>query len=193
MPRGLGRSVPMSETATATLAPAMTRSLPLDVEALYRACADDLYAYARSVVRDPAVAEEVVATVFERALQRRRRFDPGRGSPRAWIFGIARHAAIDELRRRGRGAVLDHDPVDEATPDPAEALADREQDRERREAVAAAIRALPGRDRELVALKFHAGLSHAEIGEVLGISATNAGSRLHRVIVHLREACRVAV
>lgn len=183
----------MSETATATLAPPMTRSLPLDVEALYRACADDLYAYARSVVRDPAAAEEVVAVAFERALKRQRRYEAGRGSPRAWIFGIARHAAIDELRRRGRSAALVHDPIDEAVPDPADELADRDEAHRRRTAVADAISALPGRDRELVALKFYAGLSHAEIAEVLGISATNVGSRLHRVIVHLREACRVAL
>jgi RNA polymerase sigma-70 factor (ECF subfamily) len=177
----------------ATLPPTMTRSAPLDVEALWRDCADDLFAYACTVVRDRAVAEEVVAVAFERALRRRSRFDPARGDPRAWLFGIARNAAVDELRRRGRGAALTHEPVDEATPDPADDLLDRDEAQRRRATVAQAIAALPGRDRELVALKFHAGLSNAEIASVLGISTTNAGSRLHRVLNHLREVCRAAV
>lgn len=189
----LARSVPMSETATAALRPAMTRSGPLDVEALWRTCADDLYAYACTVVRDPALAEEVVAMTFERALTRRARFDRRRGEPRAWLFGIARNAAVDELRRRGRRAALAHDPIDDATPDPADELAERDEASRRRDAVARAIAALPGTERELVALKFHAGLTNAEIAAVLGISTTNAGSRLHRVLTHLREVCRVAV
>lgn len=183
----------MSETATAPLPSTMTRSAPLDVEALWRSCADDLYAYARTVVRDPGLAEEVVAQTFERAIRRRARFDPRRGDPRPWLFGIARNAAIDELRRRGRGAVLDHDAPDLAVPDPADELVERDEAARRAVAVARAIDALPGRDRELVGLKFHAGLSNAEIARVLGISTTNAGSRLHRVLNHLREACRAAL
>ncbi|WP_320668827.1 RNA polymerase sigma factor [Patulibacter defluvii] len=181
----------MSETATATLAAPVTRPRAMDVEALYRACADDLYAYVRTVVRDPVLAEEVVAVAFERAVARQRRFDARRGSPRAWIFGIARNAAIDELRRSGRTAELTHDPVDERLPDPADRLAAEDEAARRQAAVAQAIAALPGRDRELVALKFHAGLSNAEIAKVLGISASNAGSRLHRVLTRLREACHV--
>jgi RNA polymerase sigma factor (sigma-70 family) len=183
----------MSETATAALPSAMARSAPLNVEELWRSSADDLYAYARTVVRDDAVAEEVVAATFERALRRSGRFDARRGEPRAWLFGIARNAAIDELRRRSRGAVLAHDRADDAVPDPAEELAARDESVRRRAAVAAAIDALPGRDRELVALKFHSGLSNAEIAGVLGISTTNAGSRLHRVLTHLRESCRAAL
>jgi RNA polymerase sigma factor (sigma-70 family) len=53
----------------------------------------------------------------------------------------------------------------------------------------AARDALEPRERELVALKFIAGLSNAEIGEVIGASASNAGTRLHRVVTKLREAC----
>ena len=45
-----------------------------------------------------------------------------------------------------------------------------------------------GRERELVALKFFAGLSNAEIATVTGTSETNAGTRLHRVIEKLRRS-----
>jgi RNA polymerase sigma-70 factor (ECF subfamily) len=49
--------------------------------------------------------------------------------------------------------------------------------------------ALEPRDREIVALKFHGGLSNAELAAVLGTSESNAGTRLHRAVTKLREAC----
>ena len=73
-------------------------------EALYSSSRDDVYAYAAGLLRDRAAAEDVTATAFERAYRKRSRFDPRRGSPRAWLFGIVRNAALDELRRRGRQA-----------------------------------------------------------------------------------------
>ena len=48
---------------------------------------------------------------------------------------------------------------------------------------------LDARERELVALKFFAGLANAEIAAVLGISESNAGTKLHRVVTKLREVC----
>ena len=47
--------------------------------------------------------------------------------------------------------------------------------------------ALPALDHELIALKFHAGLDNAELAAVLGVSVTNAGTRLHRALTKLRE------
>ncbi len=88
----------------------------LDFDALYRAARDDVYAYVATLLRDRAGAEDVTAQAFERAYRRRRGFDSRRGSPRAWLFGIARNAALDELRRRKRGAELVTEPADPATP-----------------------------------------------------------------------------
>jgi RNA polymerase sigma-70 factor (ECF subfamily) len=44
------------------------------------------------------------------------------------------------------------------------------------------------RERELIGLKFHAGLDNAEIAAVLGVSVSNAGTQLHRAMTKLREA-----
>ena len=54
----------------------------------------------RTLLRDDASAEDVTALAFERAYRRRATFDDRRGSQRGWLFGIARNAALDELRRR---------------------------------------------------------------------------------------------
>jgi RNA polymerase sigma-70 factor, ECF subfamily len=152
---------------------------------LYRSSRDDVYAYVASLLRDKTTAEEVTATAFERAYRKRSRFDPNRGEPRAWLFGIARNAALDELRRRGRHAELATEPIDHVGVAEIESF----EESERRLAVANALAALEPRERELVALKFFAGLGNAEIAHVLGISESNAGTKLHRVVNKLREAC----
>ena len=152
-------------------------------DALYRENSADLFAYAMTLLRDRGAAEDVTMAAFERAFRGRGSFDRRRGSERAWLFGIARNAALDELRRRRRVAPLHADPADLPP-----VLAD-ESDPDRRAAVRAALAALDPRERELVSLKFLAGLSNTELARVLGTSESNAGTRLHRVVVKLREAC----
>ena len=66
---------------------------------IYRENRDDVYAYVAGLLRDRSAAEDVTAAAFERAYRKRSRFNSRRGSPRAWLFGIARNAALDELRR----------------------------------------------------------------------------------------------
>jgi RNA polymerase sigma-70 factor (ECF subfamily) len=168
---------------------APTTQIPRDTDAafedLYRRNRDAVYAYVAGLVRDRAAAEDVTALAFERAYRRRRSFDPKRGTRRGWLFGIARNAALDELRRRRRQATLASDPVDDAVLAPeqgAEAAL-------RRAALRSAIASLEPRERELVALKFFAELTNPEIATVIGISKTNAGTRIHRVVEKLRRAC----
>jgi RNA polymerase sigma-70 factor, ECF subfamily len=154
-------------------------------EALYRRTFPRVYAYAASLLRDRSAAEEVTAQAFERAYRKRRSFKPARGSAEGWLFGIVRNAALDELRRLRRRATLEADPVDAAAvegPEHAEAVA-------RRETVRAALAGLDARERDLIALKFAAGLSNSEIARVLGTSESNIGTRLHRTVEKLRKAC----
>ena len=154
-------------------------------EALYRRVFPRVYAYVASMLRDRSAAEEVTAQAFERAYRKRSTYRPGRGSPEAWLFGIARHAALDELRRLKRRATLEGEPVDvdaKAPEDHAEAVV-------RRETVRAALADLDPRDRDLVALKFQGGLSNAEIGRVLGLTESNVGTKLHRTMEKLRRDC----
>lgn len=159
---------------------------PQGFENLYRDTFPRVYAYVASLLRDRSAAEDVTAQAFERAYRKRARFSARRGSPEAWVFGIARNAALDELRKRKRRATLESEPADVWSPSP-----DEEAERAfRREEVRAALASLDARDRDLVALKFAGGLSNGEIARVLGISETNVGSRLHRAVEKLRKACQ---
>jgi RNA polymerase sigma-70 factor (ECF subfamily) len=161
------------------------RAGDLAFDRLYRSSRDDLYAYVASLLRDDSAAEEVTALTFERAYRKRRRFDPERGEPRAWLFGIARNAALDELRRRSRQTELAADPADlEAT-----GAAENAERSERRVTVGVALELLAPAERELIALKYFAGLGNAEIAQVIGTSESNAGTKLHRAMTKLREAC----
>jgi RNA polymerase sigma-70 factor (ECF subfamily) len=180
----------MSQAGALVATPTETpRNADLAFDELYRSSRDDVYAYVAGLLRDRSAAEEVTAAVFERAYRKRSRFDRSRGEPRAWLFGIARNAALDELRRRGRQAELSAEPEDLSA---APALGSAEQS-ERRLALDAALATLAPRDRELIALKFFAGLDNAEIAQVLGITGSNAGTRLHRAVTKLREACDEAL
>jgi RNA polymerase sigma-70 factor, ECF subfamily len=154
-------------------------------ETLYERTFPKVYAYVQSLLRDRSAAEDVTALAFERAYRKRRGYREGRGTPEAWVFGIARNAALDELRRRKRHATLETEPGDLAAP----AADDHAELALRRETVRAALQTLDARERDLIALKFHGGLSNAELARVLGLSESNAGTKLHRTITKLREAC----
>lgn len=177
----------MEQTLAAPATQARSRGESVDAafEALYRGSRDDIFAYVAGLLRDRSAAEDVTALAFERAYRKRSRFDGRKGSRRAWLFGIARNAALDELRRRKRLAELTSEPEDlDATAPEHEAEAAL-----RRATLREAIAKLDPRERELVSLKFFAGLGNSEIAAVLGLSETNAGTKLHRTIEKLRRAC----
>jgi RNA polymerase sigma factor (sigma-70 family) len=184
MDHALVRNEGVSEILTASASKGRDASWER-FESLYRSSRDDIYAYVSTLLRDPAAAEDVTALAFERAYRRRRTFDRRRGEERAWLFGIARNAALDELRRRRRVATLVTDPEDvvEASDGDGPEVALR------RTAVQNALAKLPAREREIVALKFHAGMSNAELARVLGVSESNAGTLVYRTMEKLRKAC----
>lgn len=166
----------------------------LDREAfaeLARGTLRPLYHYVVTVVLDDAAAEDVTQRAFELAYARRRSFRPERGSAEAWLFGIARHVALDERRDRQRRPV----PCSDAQSWDCEASGAwdcRGYDGglggvDERGALFAALAALDRLERELIALKFWSNCSYREIAALVGCSESNVGTRLHRAIAKLRE------
>ena len=171
--------------AIAERVPTLAGDIPETFEALYQRTFPKVYAYVASLLRDRAAAEDVTSQAFERAYRKRRSYRATRGSAEAWVFGIARNAALDELRKRKRRAKLEGEPEDTVSP----SLDDAAEGALRRAVVREALARLDGTERDLVALKFMGGLSNAEIARVLGLSESNAGTKLHRTLTKLREAC----
>lgn len=155
-----------------------------DFVRLYRELFPPVYGYIRFRVRDPHVAEDLTAQVFERALARLATVrDAARVRP--WIFTIARNAIVDERRRRR--IVLDLDSADALEHlwiDSPEGEALR---RDEARQLLAQLAALNDRERELIGLRFAAGLANREIGEVCGLSEANVAQIVHRAVVKLRR------
>src|SRR3954452_22957733 len=109
-------------TMSVTLEPPTSAGpAPLDFDALYRSARDDVYAYVVTLLRDRGAAEDVTAQAFERAFRKQHSYNAKRGGERGWLFGIARNAALDELRRRKRTASMAAEPADVLCPAPDEA------------------------------------------------------------------------
>lgn len=152
---------------------------------LYARTRGPLFSYAAAVLLDRAAAEDVVQRTFVVALARRDAFRPGLGSAEAWLYGIARNIALDERRRNGRRHAVEADSAsaDNGGPDA------RLEQSVSREWMFDAVKTLERSERELIALRFWADLSCADIAALVHCSESNVGTRLHRAITKLREVC----
>jgi RNA polymerase sigma factor (sigma-70 family) len=140
-----------------------------------------VYAYAAYRLGDGPDAEDVTSETFERALRYRQTFDPRRGTPAAWLVGIARRCTDDHLRGRGIEVPTDDDVLldDAGDPGPAD-LAILRLD------LADAVARLGVRDRELIALRYGADLKAKDIAVLLGQSTNAVEVALHRALERLR-------
>lgn len=168
-----------TDPTSAAQTPRATQPGPEQFAALYNESRDDLFSYLAYLTADRDLAEELTAAAFERAFRKRGLFRARRGDLRGWLFSIARNLAIDALRVRPREGALEllgelGGGVDES------AQADNRLE------LAEAMRRLQPRERELIALKFFAGLENGEISSVLKISRSNVGTQLHRAMERLR-------
>ncbi|MGB9776620.1 MAG: sigma-70 family RNA polymerase sigma factor, partial [Anaerolineae bacterium] len=100
-----------------------------------------------------------------------------------WLFTVAKNVAKDYFRQRRWEVPLEW-AGHLANPDPVE---DAVVEQEERARLAALLARLPARERELVALKYGAGLTNREIARLTGLRETNVGTILHRVVQRLRE------
>jgi RNA polymerase sigma-70 factor (ECF subfamily) len=139
-------------------------------------------------VHDQALAEDITATVCEKAVKNLHLYDEDRGAFNAWMFGIARHEVQHALRnQRRRPPALSLDSLPEVQADGASV----EHIAERRALFHLAqhhLSHLPDREQELIALRFGAGLSHGEISRFLGMNPVTARVVLHRALSKLRSA-----
>ena len=151
---------------------------------LYVRHRDSVLGYLRARTRADDAALELTAVTFERALVSIHRYRRRGGGFRAWLLRIARNAAVDEGRRRGRMANVGLDPVFvDGAPRPVEA-AEVADDRRR---LRLAIAALPEPQRDALGLRFGAGLTAREIGAVIDKGEAATQKLIERAIDRLLE------
>ena len=156
------------------------------VEALYARYSGPLYSLAYQVTGAERFAQDVVQEVFVALWRDASRFDPTKGSVAPWLFSLARHKAIDFVRReaniRKRTADVDLEFHE----------ADDDVDHEtwlnfRRERVREAIEELTPVQREALELAFFQGLTHVEVSDRLGIPLGTAKTRIRSALLRLRD------
>ncbi len=154
-------------------------------EDVYREHAAAVYRFCLSQLRDAGRAEEAAAEALASACLSWQRARPDAESLRPWLFRIARNAAVDQQRRAARSRRL----LDRLRGGAAAVAGDVESEvslRDDLRAVVAATARLGQRDRQVLGLRTAAGLSHAEVARVLGISEGAAKVATHRALVRLR-------
>jgi RNA polymerase sigma factor (sigma-70 family) len=147
---------------------------------------DDVFGYLLYITKDRPLAEDLTGETFETALRRWRRFDPRRGTARAWLLAIARSTALDWFRSDARRRRREHRAgvAELRTPD------EQELGEGFSPALEAALRSLTAGEREVVALRVVLELDGDETARVLGISPTAVSTRLHRALAKLEERMR---
>ena len=115
-------------------------------------------------------AEDLTQVTFERAFRAWRRFDERRASEATWVMAIARNLLIDHFRK----ASTVQDPLDEDRADPAVAAAGPEEvSLGLSPELESALERLGQREREILALRYGADLTGAEIAELMELSVDN--------------------
>ena len=153
-----------------------------DFERLYEEHAQPLFGFLAYRTGDPALAEDLLADTFERALRARNRFDPRKASEKTWLYAIALNLVRDSVRRRGTEArALERMPSEPATGSDALAAV------ENRDEIQRAMAILSDEEREAVALRFGADLTVPEIAKLLKQPLPRIEGRVYRSLRKLRE------
>lgn len=157
------------------------------VAELYSRYSGPLYSLAYQVTRAERFAQEVVQEVFFAVWREASRFDPQRGAVSSWLFTLARHKAIDLVRKESNVA---------RRRAPETALQTRHSEHDvdheawlniRRDRVRQAVSQLPDAQRTCVELAFFRGLTHVEVAEELDIPLGTAKTRIRTGLLRLRD------
>ena len=155
--------------------------------ALYDRFGRTAYGLALRVVRDPALAEDVVQEAFLSLWRTAGRFVPERSRAGTWLLTLVHRRAVDLVRREERRRV---EPL-ELAPEAADATAQEAPWlRLERERVQAALARLPDAQREAIELAYYGGFTQAELADRLGQPLGTIKSRMFAGLARLGELLR---
>jgi RNA polymerase sigma-70 factor, ECF subfamily len=155
----------------------------LNWDALYAREAPRIYNYFRFRLGGDSDIEELTARTFEHAWRSRSHYRQDLAGFATWLFKIAQNIGTDYLRAR-----REHLPLDAALEVTTEGTPERDaEQRSNLKRLALLCKALPERERELVALKYGAVINNRMIAQLTGLTESNVGTILHRVVQTLRD------
>jgi RNA polymerase sigma-70 factor (ECF subfamily) len=160
-----------------------------DWDAIYREQLPRVYNFFRYRVGRTADAEDLTAVTFEKAWRARHRYRRDVAGFTTWLLTIARNVAADHFRTHRDLVGLDRAAGVVSSAMTPEQKLERQSNADR---LAALLAELPARERELIALKYGAGLNNREIAAATGLSESNVGTILHRTVHTLRSTWPVA-
>ena len=170
-------------TQSTALSSPTDASSAVDFEALYQRELPRLYNFFRYQLGDDQLAEDLTAATFEKAWKHRDRYRADLASFATWLFTIARRIAADHYRSHRPAVSLD----DVSLVSDGHVVEDTAQKHADFAFLATLLARLAERERELVALKYGAGLTNRAIASISGLSESNVSTILHRVTKQLRE------
>jgi RNA polymerase sigma-70 factor (ECF subfamily) len=155
---------------------------------VYEQVADAVYGLIRRVLRDPAQSEEVTQEVLLDVWRLAGRFDPERGSARAWIMTMTHRRAVDRVR--SEQAARDRaDKVGQRqdASAPFDEVAEEVETRLEHEQVRAALDVLTDLQREALDLAYYGGHTYREVAELLDAPLGTVKTRLRDGLIKLRD------
>jgi RNA polymerase sigma-70 factor (ECF subfamily) len=182
----------ISDEAMAQLLQRAQRYDPAAFDRLYELYADRIYRYVWYRVRDPDLAKDLAADVFERVIEHIATFRIGTQDTvvtfSGWLFRIAHNELYRFHRKREREeSVLVTNEERRERPADARDLSELAEDYERQEVLLAAIARLPEDQQETLFLRFWEQLSHAEVAGLMGRSEGAIRALQHRALTTLRQ------
>jgi RNA polymerase sigma-70 factor, ECF subfamily len=154
-----------------------------DFERLYADHAQSLFGFLVYRTGDCALAEDLVADTFERALRARRLFDRRKATEKTWLYTIALNCLRDQARRRAaEGRALER--VGPSAPPDTERELDRVSGGSD---LTRALLTLSEEEREALALRYGADLAVPEIAKLTKEKLTTIEGRVYRALRKLRD------
>lgn len=155
----------------------------VDWDAVYVEQLPRVYNYFRFRLGRHIDVEDLTSRTFEKAWRARSQYRRDLAGFSTWLFGIAHNVVTDYLRSRHNELSIDV-VFDELAAETVEDEAERDSDIAR---LARLTAVLSERDQELLALKYGATLNNRMIAKLTGLSESNVGTRLHRMVEKLRS------
>ncbi|MFG0211654.1 sigma-70 family RNA polymerase sigma factor [Brevibacillus porteri] len=153
---------------------------------IYGAYYKRVYKYICYRINNHYAAEEICSHVFEVVISKYSSYSPAKSNFEVWLFAIARNAVTDYFRSQKKSMSFSLDSIldmvlPKSSPEEIVIKGDNHQ------ALFQALAKLSDKERNIIAMKYAAGLKNAEIADLLGVSGSNIGVVLYRCLKKLQK------